>query len=302
MQVHFQISPAKLQPSNLKLQLHLTRGKTQQRIAKMNRDPITNLPLPPNAIQRILYIAQKVHVYRIPPPSSPRYLTAALWTANQADQIFTARLRLVETAIPSTNNEGGEDVSATILLEDANSGELFAAAPYALPTAVEQATDSSRFFAVRVVGQGGMKATLGIGFEERPIAFDFSIALQDVRRTLHLDPPQGGPPGSKGKAASGAQAREEVKRDLSLKDGEMITIKIGGKGRRTLAQKNAGEETGANPFAIAPPPAGAHHHTRDHSSTNAASFVPPLPPPSTSKAADKFSDDGFDDGEFGEFQ
>ena len=47
-----------------------------------------------------------------------------------------------------------------------------------------QALGSSRFFALRVVGEGGMKATLGIGFEERSDAFDFNTTLQDVRKLL----------------------------------------------------------------------------------------------------------------------
>lgn len=47
-----------------------------------------------------------------------------------------------------------------------------------------QALGSSRFFALRVVGEGGMKATLGIGFEERADAFDFNTTLQDVRKLL----------------------------------------------------------------------------------------------------------------------
>ncbi|KAF2672314.1 adaptin ear-binding coat-associated protein 1 NECAP-1 [Microthyrium microscopicum] len=245
----------------------------------MNVDPITNAALPADAIQRVLYLAPAVHIYRIPPPSAPRYLTAANWTTNPADHIFTARLRLVETAIPKGD---GESVSATILLEDASSGELFAAAPYNHASVVEQATDSSRFFAIRVVGEGGMKATLGLGYEQRPDAFDFSIALQDVRRVLGFEAP-GGKTASV-KAAEAKKAETEAKRDLSLKDGEMITIKIGGKGRKSAAGAEDSLSAGGNP--------------------GASGSVPVLAPPPETKASGQMTAEelGFDDGEFGEFQ
>src|SRR6266480_184622 len=162
----------------------------------MEADPVTGAAIPPEAIQRILHISPNVHIYRIPPITSTKGFAASSWTQNPADQIFTARLRVIETAIPpppSATQDTAEKVSVHILLEDARTGELFAAAPYTHPSAVEQASDSSRFFAVRVVGNGGkMKATLGIGFEERPDAFDFSVALQDVRRTLGLEGPASG--------------------------------------------------------------------------------------------------------------
>jgi adaptin ear-binding coat-associated protein 1/2 len=272
----------------------------------MNRDPITQAPLPPTAIQRILYLTPKVHIYRIPPLSSTKGFAAASWTQNPADKIFTARLRILEIAIPATPPKTQETVSIAILLEDPSSGELFAAAPYAHPSAVEQANDSSRFFAVRVVGAGGQKATLGIGFEERPEAFDFGVTLQDVRRTLGIEA-GGGAAATGGKRGGPAAkaAAEEPKRDLSLKEGEMITISIGGKGKRIAASENkVVEPVAGNPFAIAPPPPG---------SVSSISFLPPPPSASSIKAERRRSREvprqeptaeelGFDDGEFGEFQ
>jgi adaptin ear-binding coat-associated protein 1/2 len=284
----------------------------------MNRDPITNAPLPPTAIQRILYLAAKVHIYRIPPIHSTKGFNAASWTQNPADNIFNARMRIVETAIPAAKDSEDEKVTVNILLEDPASGELFAAAPYTSPTAVEQALDSSRFFAIRVVGGGGQKATLGIGFEERPEAFDFGVALQDVRRTLKMDGVQagssagkaGGAPQRAGASKTQQQAEQEPKRDFSLKEGEMITINIGGKGRRHAsgeAKTAGGNASGGNPFAIAPPPAGGG---------SSMAFLPPPPSASAVRAerSKRFSQEvpkqlppsaedlGFDDGEFGEFQ
>jgi hypothetical protein len=219
----------------------------------MDRDPVTGASLPADAIQRVLHISPQVHVFRLPPgPPGPRGHMAAAWTAQPGGgRIFTARLRLIETAVPLPSG-GGETVTATILLEDPSSGELFAAAPYAARAAVEQCADSARFFAVRVVGPGGAKASLGIGFEQRPDAFDFGVALQDVRRVLGLEPPAAGPAAPAAPEAGGSE--EAGERDWSLKEGETITISMGGRGRRRPAKSPS---DGAAPMAFLPPPPSA---------------------------------------------
>jgi hypothetical protein len=287
--------------------VHLQHSIESDIYDKMNIDPLTNKPLPANAIQRILYIAQKVHVYQIPPATSTKGYQASSWTANNNKlQIFTARLRIVETSIPSDTEDGDEKVTTTLLLEDPKSGDLFAAAPYTSERIVEQALDSSRFFAITVVGEG-RKAVLGMGFEERSEAFDFSIALQDSRRVLGFE---ANPAGSAGPGARGAKAKadvEEPKRDFSLKEGETISINLGGlKGRRSRPESDHSPEQQKSEqdalFSIKPPPGSG------------GGFLPP--PPSTKSVKEErrrsrqnfeppkqtAEDLGFDDGEFGEFQ
>ncbi|KAF2121420.1 adaptin ear-binding coat-associated protein 2 [Lophiotrema nucula] len=277
----------------------------------MNTDPQTGEPLPPSAIQRVLYIAQKVHVYQIPPATTTKGYQASTWTANDNKlQIFTARLRIMETSIPTptANDESAEKVSTTLLLEDPSSGNLFAAAPYTSPRVVEQALDSSRFFAITVVGEG-RKAILGMGFEERSEAFDFSVSLQDARKALGFDVPTStGPQSRKTKAQA-----EEPKRDFSLKEGETIAINFGGlKGRRSRPDSispnpsPAGEKSEQEAlFSIKPPPG---------SGSSPGGGMPFLPPPPSAKSVKEErrrsrqtfeqtpQDLGFDDGEFGEFQ
>ncbi|KAH8809067.1 hypothetical protein F5884DRAFT_794367 [Xylogone sp. PMI_703] len=277
-------------------------------------DPSTGRPLPPDAIQRVLFICPKVHVYNIPPLTSTKGYVAAQWTENNnARQIFTARLRVLETAIPtstptSQTETDSESVKTDIILEDPSNGALFAAAPYTTPSVVEQVLDSSRFFAIRVEGEGGRKAVLGIGFEERPEAFDFSVCLQEVRRTLGI---QNGPAAGSGSAAKGRrpgvpakqeeEKKPEEKRDFSLKEGETITVTIGsrGAGRRNREKSDDSKSPGLGGAFSLPPPPGS------------GVFLPP--PPSTqelkaekrrSRNIDKIAieDMGFDDGEFGEFQ
>lgn len=269
-------------------------------------DPI---PLHPDAIQRVLFIASSVHVYAIPPLTTTKGYHAANWTnTSVAREIFLARLRVLETAIPHLDGSG-ESLSTEILLEDPGTGQLFAAAPYKDVGAVEAALDSARFFAVRVVGDGGKKAVLGIGFEERAEAMDFGIALQEVRKVQGFGGDVGG---------RKIKKEEEVKKDFSLKEGETIHVDIGRKGRRkdgdasatAIAPATAGDKFS---FSIKPPPAAQNGDTGGSGSAG----IPLLPPPPSAQdvRAEKrksrqniappvgsAADLGFDDGEFGEFQ
>ncbi|KAL9052967.1 MAG: hypothetical protein Q9162_005085 [Coniocarpon cinnabarinum] len=255
-------------------------------------DSATGQPLPPQAIQRVLYITPRVHVYQIPPLTSNKGYVAATWTNNPP--IFTARLRVIETSVPKDDSE---QVSNAILLEDGSSGELFAAAPYHHPIVVTQATDSSRFFAVRVVGDGGRKATLGLGFEERSDAFDFGVTLQDARKTLGLDG------GNSSNAATSVkqQTKTETPRDYSLKEGQTITINIGDHGAKAReSQAASAGQTDAKARILPPPPSTATlkkemnisetHPFKSDTTRNTTHSIP------------NAKDLGFDDGEFGEFQ
>ncbi|MCJ1312260.1 hypothetical protein MMC25_005934 [Agyrium rufum] len=281
-------------------------------------DPTTSLPLPADAIQRILFIAPSVHIYQIPPLTSNKGYSASQWTAPSnptARQIFTARLRIIETAIPDPDPDpdpsknGEETVRTAAVLEDPKTGELFAAAPITDEASIQAVVDSARFFAVRVVGEGGMKAVLGLGFEDRGEAIDFGIALQEVRKVQMLEGRDGedgkgyvrgggggGGMGAKGKFGVGKIPEE--KKDYSLKEGETIHIDIGkGKGRRrkadideTPADGDAdGGGGGFGNMSFLPPPPSAHDVKVE-----------------LQKERDKMDSrkptSGFDDGEFGEFQ
>jgi hypothetical protein len=268
-----------------------------------NIDPLTGLEYPADAIQRVLFIAGKVHVYQIPPMSSNKGHTASTWTVDgNKRQMATCRLRIIETALPS--DDGQETVETNILLENPSSGELFVAAPYTSPSVVEQVLDSSRFFAIRVEGGGGRKALLGIGFEERSEAFDFSTELQNARKVQGFDKVTPSGPGRKGSKGVEAPA---ARKDFSLKEGETITINIGGKGRRNRDGRESTASSASTPFALPAPP---------QTSKGGVSmpFIPPPPSAQDVKAERRRSrqniplephsaaDMGFDDGEFGEFQ
>ena len=163
-----------------------------------------------------------------------------------------------------------------------------------------------------------MKATLGLGYEERPEAFDFGVCLQDCRRVLGFDGAGAGAQQQAGGSAATAGRRgapgrpsapkpvvSEVKRDFSLKEGETITVNIGGKSRigKSADTGASGGSGSGGLFAIPPPPG----------KSGAGGGMPFLPPPpsasdvksGTTGAGQKqpsAEELGFDDGEFGEFQ
>ncbi|OQO09423.1 hypothetical protein B0A48_04821 [Cryoendolithus antarcticus] len=244
-------------------------------------------------ITRVLFSTPNIHVYTIPPLTSTKGFLAASWTAPPrptAKEIFTARLRVVESS--TTADDAPTNLAIEIRLEDSGTGDLFAAAPYTSSAVVQAALDSARFFAIRVQGEGGMKATLGIGFEDRSPAFDFGIALTEARKLLGWE----GSGLVNGKAKEGLG--EEVKRDFSLKEGEKIHVQVGGKSRRVHGQVGQHEEgakdEGTALFSIAPPPAAGK--------AGEGVALPPPPPPKAQASSKTAQDLGFDDGEFGEFQ
>lgn len=273
-------------------------------------DPATGRSLGSDAIQRVLFVAGAVHVYNIPPMTPGKGHVAASWTAGgNRNHIFTARLRVIETslAVPTTPTGGEEargeeeQVKTDVVLEDAGNGQLFAAAPYTAQAVVEPVSDSSRFFALRVQDEAGRKATLGVGFEERSEAFDFSVALQEAQKSLGWGAGGGGPPGSggnKNKPAAVQRTNSAEKRDLSLKEGETITVNLPPRfGRRkTDATQQPSPNAELSAFSIPPPPPSAGHRN---------SLILSSPPSTLSnKRGSKqpsAAELGFDDGKFGEF-
>ncbi|KAH6856841.1 hypothetical protein B0I37DRAFT_403315 [Chaetomium sp. MPI-CAGE-AT-0009] len=196
--------------------------------------------------------------------------------------------------LPQDDEDQPQQLKVDILLEDPSTGSLFAAAPYTAPAAVEPTTDSSRFFALRVRDPAsGHKATLGVGFEERSEAFDFGVALQEASRALGwAQPGAGGAAAQGGGNLLGGLGAGEEKRDLSLKEGETITVNLAGTrfGRRAGRSDSQGERKEGEGAA----------------GQSLSSFaLPPPPPPSARevRAQKRLSAQqlGFDDGQFGEF-
>jgi hypothetical protein len=97
-------------------------------------------------IQRVLFVAPKVHVYAVPPLSSTQGYKASQWNVdNERSCIFTARIRIVETATRSEDDGEDESVRTDVRLEDPKTGDLFANCPY------EVLTTLSPWYALQVL-------------------------------------------------------------------------------------------------------------------------------------------------------
>lgn len=200
---------------------------------------------------------------------------AATWTLPPSKQIFTGRIRVLETSSSPSS------FKVDLVIENADSGELFVAAPFADANVIEAATDSSRFFAVTVRDEANRKAFLGIGFEDRSDAFDFSVAVQQAYKTL----------GWIKDAERTKTAATDENKDYSLKEGQTITVNF--KGRRRPERQE--DPAGGSSFSLPPPPP---------SKSSAGGFSLP-PPPSASDVKSKrlsLKDMGFDNGASGEFE
>ncbi|KAI9633173.1 uncharacterized protein MKK02DRAFT_18657 [Dioszegia hungarica] len=192
-------------------------------------------------IESVLFISREVMVYQVPPRTSSSGYKAADW--NVESFVWKGRLRVMEV---------GD--RCELRLEDGSTGELFAQVNYASPwTQVEPVLDSSRYFVLRVEGEGGKRASVGMGFQERGDAFDFNVALQSASKRSN--------PSSESNQASGPPKPVAPPKDYSLKEGQTFTIKIpgregkraggGGSGGPSLLGEGGG---GGGMFALPPPP------------------------------------------------
>jgi hypothetical protein len=179
-------------------------------------------------LETIAYITPEVYVYQIPPLKSINGHRATEWDTDNS--LWKGRLKVVEI-------EGGNNsLQCEVRLEDSTNGELFAAAPYSLDgKGVEPVTDSSRYFAIRVV-DGSRQATLGLGFPDRSMAFEFNIALQDYKK--HAKP----------------LVAKPIK-DYSLKPGQSIHVNV---------EETTEQPQFQIPNLLPPPPSSKSSKKKDH--------------------------------------
>ncbi|KAG2041906.1 hypothetical protein BDR03DRAFT_1089099 [Suillus americanus] len=200
-------------------------------------------------VESILYIAREISVYKIPHLKANEGHRANDW-GDLAQPLWKGRLRIVE-----------KSSGAALMFEDAQTGELFARAPYdALKPCVESVLDSSRYFVIRVE-DNGKKAYIGMGFAERTDSFDFNVALQDYTKRLKaaLSPP------SPDEESPSPHIPAGPKKDYSLKEGQTFSISIPGKASKLLtpgtsllgsSTQGTGNSGGGVPLLPPPPSSG----------------------------------------------
>lgn len=199
----------------------------------------------------VLFQVSESYVYLIPPRKTAASYRADEWDINK--WAWEGTMKVV--------SKGEECI---IRLEDKTTGELYARAFLrdGEPHPVEPVIDSSRYFVLRVeenIGGRLRHAFIGIGFRERPQAYDFQAALHDHMK--YLD--------KKKTAEEMDQKFQQTSAvDYSLKDGETIVLQLKNKGGRSVRSKFF--ELGLNN-----PP-----DPKEKGKDVGISLLPPPPPPS----------------------
>lgn len=197
-------------------------------------DSSSKVPFPVSDTERTLLIKNESFVYRIPPQTKAVGWKATEWNLDKPD--WKGKMRLI-----------GKGKVAEIKLEELGSNKLFASCPietYPGP-AVQQVVDSSRYFVIKVVEEGGKSAHLGLGFADRSDSFDLNTTLHDHFKGLKVE-----------EQIERESEEPQEKLDLALKEGE--TIKVSINIPRKSRTKSPATRTGAGlSLPATPGPAGA---------------------------------------------
>ncbi|CAI7765938.1 unnamed protein product [Closterium sp. NIES-54] len=214
---------------------------------------------PDGPLEHTLLVVREVSVYKIPPRQSSGGYKCAEWLVG--DKIWGGRLRVVSV---------GD--TCEIRLEDSNTGELFATchvAPGRRDASVEAATDSSRYFVLKIDDGRGRHAFIGLGFAERNAAFDFNVALTDHEKHVLNERQRASDVASA--EADSAQEDSQPKLDLKLKEGETIRINMKKPSSSTSsASSSSTSSTSSGRVAVLAPPPGSS------SSSGIARLAPPV--------------------------
>ncbi|KAG5597219.1 hypothetical protein H5410_038451 [Solanum commersonii] len=167
-----------------------------------------------------LFQVPECYVYLIPPRKSAASYRADEWNVNK--WAWEGTLKVL--------SKGEECI---IKLEDKETGELYARAFLrdGEPHPVEAVIDSSRYFVLRIeenIGGRLRHAFIGIGFRERPEAYDFQAALHDHQKYLNK---------KKTAEEMEQQYQKSSSVDYSLKEGETLKLQIKNKPGGTIRSK-----------------------------------------------------------------
>eukprot|EP00466_Bigelowiella_natans_P008098 jgi/Bigna1/87959/estExt_fgenesh1_pg.C_260094 len=141
----------------------------------------------------------KCFAFKLPPRTGAGQYSAKSW----GEPVWEGMCKMV--------GKGGKGL---ILLENGNGG-YFAKSPVAIDTTLEGVADSSRYFVLKVVGDGGRHAYVGIGFGDRAHAFDLKSGIQRFQSILKAE--------TDAKSGKGDIIPDT---DFSLGQGEQIKINL----------------------------------------------------------------------------
>jgi len=138
-------------------------------------------------------------------------------------------------------------VCSIVLIDNEN--KIFAVCYASEDGAVERTLDSGRYFVLRITNQQGRHAFIGIAFNERNDAFDFNVTLSEFKNEIEREDQAN----KLTLESSSSSAIVQPLKDMSLKDGEKIKIKL------TSSSKKKNDENPAgigNKSTLLPPPRG----------------------------------------------
>jgi hypothetical protein len=138
-------------------------------------------------------------------------------------------------------------VCSIVLIDNEN--KIFAVCYASEDGAVERTLDSGRYFVLRITNQQGRHAFIGIAFNERNDAFDFNVTLSEFKNEIEREDQAN----KLTLESSSSSAIVQPLKDMSLKDGEKIKIKL------TSSSKKKNDENPAgigNKLTLLPPPRG----------------------------------------------
>ena len=139
-------------------------------------------------------------------------------------------------------------VCSIVLIDNEN--KIFAVCYASEDGAVERTLDSGRYFVLRITNQQGRHACIGIAFNERNDAFDFNVTLSEFKNEIEREDQTNK---LTLESSSSSSAIVQPLKDMSLKDGEKIKIKL------TSSSKKKNDENPAgigNKSTLLPPPRG----------------------------------------------
>jgi hypothetical protein len=139
-------------------------------------------------------------------------------------------------------------VCSIVLIDNEN--KIFAVCYASEDGAVERTLDSGRYFVLRITNQQGRHAFIGIAFNERNDAFDFNVTLSEFKNEIEREDQANK---LTLESSSSSSAILQPLKDMSLKDGEKIKIKL------TSSSKKKNDENPAgigNKSTLLPPPRG----------------------------------------------
>lgn len=208
-------------------------------------------------VERTLTVVREAHMYSLPPRPSSGGWRCQDWP--KSSHIFTGCVRVVSAG-----------TQCNIRIEDPSTGSLFATCPLSNDSpevSVESASDSSRYFVIRVADGAGRHAFLGLGFVERNDAFDFQVALQDHVKHVRFEAQIARD------AESGAPAAPP--QDFSLKGNVSIAIPLSRQPEAKPRERPASSAAPAGALLLLPPPPGGGAGRRPKSEA----AEPPAPAP-----------------------